>query len=335
MFYEEMAAKLRGETLRRTIDPTTSNSAAALSELACMRIDVCIATFKRPVLLERLLRDLRAQQLPVGVSTHIIVVDNDAEESARPVAIAFQAAGTSLEYLTQPEQNIALTRNCALDHSQGDLIAFIDDDESAPTGWLASLLTAMERYAADVVLGPVMGILPADAPPWIVKGRFFERPERPTGTRVQVGGTGNALLRASAVRGKIAFDPRYGLTGSEDTDFFHRLRRRGALMVWCQEALLTEDVAPGRLTMAWLFKRGFAAGQRYADIVNRPSGGVRLPLWIGNRASLAVGASLLAMSCMPFSKALAGRYAIKVANYLGQLSTILRYRHQPYRNPVT
>ena len=295
-----------------------------------MRIDICIATFKRPVLLEQLLRDLLAQQLPDGVSTHIIVVDNDALESARPVVAAFQASCPSLEYLTQPEQNIALTRNRALDHSQGEMIAFIDDDESAPAGWLAALLTTMELHAADAVLGPVTGVLPASAPRWIVKGRFFERPARPSGTRIELGGTGNALVKASAVRGKLAFDPRYGLTGSSDTDFFHRLCRGGALMVWCQEAPLTEHVPEDRLRMRWLLERGFRAGQGYADIVERPDSGVRLLGWFAKRASLAVAASLLTMSCIPFSKALAMRYAIKVATNVGQLTTILGYRYQPY-----
>ena len=296
-----------------------------------MRIDVCIATFKRPALLKRLLRDLLAQQLPDGVSTHIIVVDNDPLESARPVVAASRAWCGSVEYLTQPEQNIALTRNSALDHSQGELIAFIDDDESAPTGWLSALLTAMERYSADVVLGPVTGILPESAPRWIAKGRFFERPALPSGTRIQVGVTGNALVKASAVRGKVEFAPRYGLSGGEDTDFFQQLWRRGALMVWCQEAPLTEYVPEGRLTRRWLLRRGFRGGQCHADIVDRPEGGIRLLAWFAKRASLAVAASLLTMSCMPFSKALAMRYAIKVATNLGKVSTILGYRYQHYR----
>ena len=296
-----------------------------------MRIDICIATFKRPVLLERLLNDLLGQQLPDGISTHIIVVDNDALESARPVVATFQAVCPSVEYLTQPERNIALTRNCALDHSQGELIAFIDDDESAPPDWLAALLTTMERHAADAVLGPVNGILPASAPRWIVEGRFFERPARPSGSRIELGGTGNALLKASAIRGKLAFDPRYGLTGSSDTDFFHRLSRRGALMVWCQEAGLTEHVEDNRLTMRWILERGFRAGQGYADIVERPAGGARFLGWFAKRASFALAATLLTLSCVPFGKALAMRYAVKVASNVGQLTTILGYRYQPYR----
>src|SRR5690349_9562120 len=193
-----------------------------------MRVDVCLATFKRPRLLERLLADVVAQQLPDTVSMHIIVVDNDALKSGRAVVASYQGSSVSLEYLVQPERNIALTRNVALDHSQGELIAFIDDDESAPTDWLRTLMAAMERYAADVVLGPVRGILPATAPRWIAKGRFFEPRALSSGTRVdgRSGGTGNVLMKAAAVRGKVAFDPRYGLSGSEDTDFFQRLWRK-------------------------------------------------------------------------------------------------------------
>ena len=298
-----------------------------------MRIDICVATFRRPALLERLLTDLLAQQLPDGVSTHIIVVDNDAQESARPVIAAFQATSASVEYLTQPEQNIALTRNRALDHSQGELIAFIDDDESAPVGWLATLLATMERHAADVVLGPVTGILPPNAPDWIAKGRFFEPPALPSGTRVdsRSGGTGNVLMKASAIRSKVRFDPRYGLSGSSDTDFFHQMFCSGTRMVWCQEAMLTEHVPPCRLTLRYLLSRGFAAGQGYADIIERPDSVLRVLLWVARRSTLAAAAAALTLSCLPFSKAAAFRYATKVASNVGQVSTILEHRHQRYR----
>ena len=139
-------------------------------------------------------------------------------------------------------------------------------------------------------------------------------------------------MKASAVRGKVAFDPRYGLSGSEDTDFFHRLCRSGAVMVWCQEALLTEHVPEERLTMRWLLSRGFRGGQRYADIVDRPEGGIRFSVWFAKRAMFVVAAALLTVSCLPFSKSLAMRYAIKVASNLGQVSTIFEYRYQEYRH---
>ena len=303
----------------------------AASPCPVMRIDVCVATYKRAQLLGELLRDLRAQQLPPAVTAQVIVVDNDAEESARGVVAASQDASMPVAYLVEPTRSIARARNRALEHAQGDLLAFIDDDESAPPRWLATLLATMERHRADVVLGPVNGRLPPDAPAWIRQGRFFERPARASGTRVKLGGTGNALVRASAVRGKLAFDSRYGLSGSEDTDFFFRLWQAGACMVWCQEAMLTEAVPADRLNARWLLERGFGAGQGYADIVDRPRGGVRVLAWCARRGGLALVGGLLTVAWLPFSKARAVRYAIKGVTNLGQLSTVLPFRHQAYR----
>lgn len=303
---------------------------------ARVRIDICIATFQRPILLERLLRDLSAQQLPDDVATQIIVVDNDVRESARAVVTAFQSSGAPIEYLTQPEQNIALTRNRALDHSQGDLIAFIDDDESAPKDWLATLLTTMERCAADIVLGPVNGVLPPGAPGWLVKGRFFEQPERRTGVRVKalVGGTGNALMRASAVRGRFAFNPRFGLSGGEDTDFFHRLWRSGAVVVWCQEARLTEAVPEERMTVRWLLRRAIRTGQTYAEILNRPEGGLRFVGWIILKLVAVLITGGLAVAAFPISRSKAMHFAIKCTSNVGQLSWIASYRLLEYKQYV-
>jgi succinoglycan biosynthesis protein ExoM len=297
-----------------------------------MRVDICIATYRRPELLRRLLADLAAQELPVGVSTHIIVVDNDVQESARAVVAAFLASGASGGYFTQPVQNIALTRNCALDHSRGDLIAFIDDDESAPTGWLSALLTTMEQYSADVVLGPVNGVLPASAPKWIVNGRFFERPARPSGSRMDgtAGGCGNALVSARLIRGRFAFDPSLGLSGGEDSDFFRRIWRSGAVLVWCQEALLTESVPEARMTARWILRRSFRTGQGFADLVGRPDGlGPRLA-WFAQRLAKVLTASLLAALAVPLGRATVIYFARKAASNIGQASTVLRYRLQEY-----
>jgi hypothetical protein len=82
--FTKFSVGLRIDTKSHWLWLPLSALAAATSQPFRMRTDVCIATFKRPALLERLLRDLLAQQLPDGVSMHIIVVDNDVDESARP-----------------------------------------------------------------------------------------------------------------------------------------------------------------------------------------------------------------------------------------------------------
>ena len=75
-------------------------------------ISVCIATYRRPVMLDLLLGDMAAQTLRPA---QIVVVDNDAQGSARAVVearrAAFAAQGVALDYAIQPEKNISLTRN--------------------------------------------------------------------------------------------------------------------------------------------------------------------------------------------------------------------------------
>jgi succinoglycan biosynthesis protein ExoM len=295
------------------------------------RIDICIPTYRRPTLLGQLFESLRAQDLPAGLETAWIVVDNDPEESARPVVEAAAARGWPVRYFTQPEKNIALTRNKALDAATADYIAFLDDDEVATPQWLRHLYATLQACDADVVLGPVQGVLPPDTPAWIQASGAFERPGRPTGTPMSQGAAGNALLRAQALRDRQArFDPAFGLTGGEDTAFFVKLKAQGARLVWCQEALATETVVPDRLSARWILKREFSTGQTYADIVGRPRQALRVPGWMLYRLSLVGVAAVLALACWPWSRGKALRWARKMAANLGQLSSLQATRLKAY-----
>ncbi|WP_368855023.1 glycosyltransferase family 2 protein, partial [Klebsiella pneumoniae] len=52
------------------------------------------------------------------------------------------------------------------------------------------------------------------------------------GRKVDTGRSGNVLFRRARVeRLGLRFDPALGKTGGEDTDFFHRLHRAGAVIV--------------------------------------------------------------------------------------------------------
>jgi glycosyltransferase involved in cell wall biosynthesis len=97
------------------------------------------------------------------------------------VADFASASPIQIIYCVEPERNIALARNRALENARGDFIAFIDDDEFPAHNWLANLLTTLEKHAADGVLGPVRPFFDTPPPAWLVRGRFCQRPEHPTG----------------------------------------------------------------------------------------------------------------------------------------------------------
>jgi succinoglycan biosynthesis protein ExoM len=234
------------------------------------KINVCVATFKRPELLKKLLLSLAAQETDGEFSFTIIVADNDAQRSAESVVHEFNAAGQKVIYAVEPEQNISLARNKSLSLAAGDYIATIDDDEYADPQWLLNLYLAMKSYNADVVHGPVISEFPSRTPNAIRE--CFIRPNPPTGsTENYILNTGNSLFRRELIEGLATpFDPRFGRTGSEDTVFFNRLKRRGSRMIWCREALVFEPVAPRKANLMWLLKRRFRNGNLYPRCHDHP-----------------------------------------------------------------
>ena len=289
------------------------------------RVDICVATYKRPELLAALLESIQEMEIPEGFEISVIVIDNDRNRTAETVVDSVLGGGTlSYQYDVQPEQNIALTRNKALDHAKGEYAAFVDDDETVEKDWLGALLRTKERFEADVVFGPVIAQYPIDTPEWIKKGRFFERHRFKTGTVVHRGGTGNALvdLESGKLNPSIRFDSRYGLSGGEDAELFFRLRNRGCKFVWSDKAVVYETVIRERMNVAWLLRRAFRGGQTTARIHNQPAFTHTKLLWFIIRIGLLGIAITAALLALPFGKPYWVLAARKVMSNAGQLSIV-------------
>ena len=232
-------------------------------------ISVCVCTFKRPALLERLLRSLQAQRTGGAFSFDIVVADNDSAESARGVVEAFARTGAPrITYAVEPRANIALARNCALSRTHGEFAAFVDDDEFAEPDWLQQLLQTSQALGAAAVLGPVRPHFESAPPRWIVEGRFCERAEHPTGTRLPAdeGRTGNVLLRRSWFADDMAPFREQFASGGEDKDFFMRLARQGGELYWCNEAVVHESVPLERQTRRYMLRRALLRGRNNLKI---------------------------------------------------------------------
>ena len=295
------------------------------STLEKTSIDICIATYKRPLLLKKLLESLIEQTIIETHKIRVIIIDNDANKSAETVVESF-FKDKKIEYIydVQLQKNISLTRNKALEYANADYLAFIDDDEWAASDWLETLLTTSIKYDADVVFGSVNYKIPPDAPNWIREGGFFKINPVNTGDLKQYGASNNTLVRSS-VNNKfmIKFDPEYGLTGGEDTEFFYRLYLTGARLISCKEAIVYEAVAYERMKISWLVKRSLRSGQVYAKIFNKNQKTNKIFLFFLKRSIY------LAISIMifPFSLLLGRAKWVwvlrKIMANLGQLSMLL------------
>lgn len=242
-----------------------------------MRVDVLICTFRRPFL-QQTLDSLARQVLPTGTALAVIVADNDTTPTAQALVERLQPSFPHpLSYVHAPACNISVARNACLDQSRADWIAFLDDDETAPPGWIAALVQAALGSGADAVFAPAQAIYPDDAPDWMARAdTHSNRPER-RGGRVLTGHTCNAILRWQGTRWQgLRFDPARGLSGGEDTAFFFAAARLGARFEATETAPVHEPVTAARLTLGWLARRRYRMGQSYASSQTSHWGQVRL-----------------------------------------------------------
>ncbi len=247
------------------MEPSTAPAAPAEGASPEARVAVCVATYRRPEGLLRLLHGLNALSLPEGAALEIHVVDNDAAGSAAPACEEARAwLDAPLHLQVEKRRGIPQARNAGVlaVRERADFVAFLDDDEVPDPQWLAELLRVQRAHDADVVTGPCLPRFAGGAPPaWIEEGGFFERPRYRTGARMGCAFTHNALVRADVLRGlEYLFDERLALGGGEDAELFRRLAASGHRIVWADEAIVFEHVPVARARAGWILRRALRIG---------------------------------------------------------------------------
>lgn len=227
-------------------------------------ISVCVCTYQRPCQLKRLLSCLGRQSTKGLFNFSIIVVDNDARQSARSVVELWaERLSIPILYGVEPRQSIALARNASVAKATGALMAFVDDDEEPSNDWLQKLYETLIEYNVDGVIGPVVPRFEKNAPFWAVRGGVFQRPCFETGHVLNWMGTGmgNALIRREALEELEGPFRRQFAAGGEDQDLFRRAISRGKVFVWSAEALCYEPVPPERTRVAFQLRRALLRGK--------------------------------------------------------------------------
>ena len=228
-------------------------------------VSVIIPTQRRPGPLDLAAGSVIAQRGVDFDRMELVIADNDAVPSACILAERLAAqAPFPVRYVHEPKPGVANVRNAALNGARGELIAFLDDDEEAPSHWLSELLAVMRRHEVDGVFGPVRGRAPASVRQHReYLERFFSRvgPDE-TGPIDGFFGCGNSLIRRAALPDpERPFNVVRNRTGGEDDLLFGAMKDAGARFAWAADAWVWEDPAPERLSLRYTLKRAFAYGQ--------------------------------------------------------------------------
>jgi glycosyltransferase involved in cell wall biosynthesis len=250
-------------------------------------ISVCICTYKRPLLLRRLLKELTRQDTGGHFTYSIVVADNDEDRSAEATASEFRLLyECPIVYCVEPRRNIALARNKVVANALGEYVAFIDDDEFPTPEWLQQLFKTCNEYKVDGVLGPVKRHFDEDPPAWFKKSSIYDRPVNPTGEVVdwEDARTGNVLLRRWVIAGETdPFRPEF--RAGEDQDFFRRKTEEGFKFIWSADAIVFETIPPARWKRSYILRKAALQGataalQPNCGFVNIVKSIIAVPLYI-------------------------------------------------------
>ena len=237
-------------------------------------ITVIVPTFNRPEGLKRAVNSVFKQTVAASGFT-LIIVDNTPDATAAkaidelrdvcPETIALLA-------LHEPAAGVANARNFAMSAVKTDLVAFLDDDQSAPHDWLECLLENHRQFPAAVTFGPVHTALPTGhRRHQKYFSDFFARdPGFESGYIDASFGCGNALMDFSKIPGKAPwFDTAMNEIGGEDDVLFEHVRAAWGRFAWAQSAPVLEHPPVDRVSLTYTLKRAFSYGQAPITLARR------------------------------------------------------------------
>lgn len=227
-----------------------------------IRLSFIIATYNRAEALLTTLQTIHEQTLSKELF-EVVVADNNSrdETAARFEEFAATHPDMHLVYCFEPQQGLSHARNCAIEHSRGDVLVVVDDDELIDAHLAKSYLdffdTRLPAAAAGGVVVPKYGVkLPAWFSPRIdelISGAFYWGPRvrRFCGERYPRGG--NFAIRRTMVDHYGRFNTALGRKGNlalggEEKDLLGRLARGGERIYYLPEAIIHHIIPDGKVT---------------------------------------------------------------------------------------
>lgn len=242
------------------------------------KVLVGITTYKRPRMLERLLRAIENFQTDAVVS--VVVADNDSEEQQGvKIVKALSDSGYrfGLDSLLVEGRGFTYGRNAILNFGFSDpsidFIAIMDDDQRPVPLWLNEMIKIQLVTKADVVGAAVWPEFEMCPPRWATTSKVYKRNTTITGQVDILTGDGGILVSSNftSVLPSPWYDHKFAMTGGADVDLFIRLRAAGGKFARAADAVIYESYPPSRVNLRWALARAYRVGNTNMRLTLRHS----------------------------------------------------------------
>ena len=239
-----------------------------------IRLSLVIATYNRAEQLLATLRSVALQSASAEVWECIVVDNRSVDDTAERVR-TFIAAHPQLNirYCYEAQQGLSYARNAGIEAAQGDIVAFIDDDERIVEEFVEAYINLFDTHPdAMAAGGRIIAEYPTGRPRWM--SRYTVQPianPMDFGPEVRpfplsrIPGGGNMAMRRELFKRVGVFNTSLGRTGKrliggEESELFERIRREGMACYYVPRAVMYHVIPDEKLTPDYFDRLAYNVG---------------------------------------------------------------------------
>jgi glycosyltransferase involved in cell wall biosynthesis len=249
-----------------------------------MRISLILCTYNRCQSLVKTLESIAASVLPESAEWEVLVVDNNSSDQTRDVVEGFcHRYPRRFRYVFERQQGLSFARNTGIRESEGEVIAFTDDDVIVEPDWLWNLTSVLHTGESAGAGGRIVAMWPGPIPGWLSTdpdnlgpyGEFNLGPQAGPLRRPPYGA--NMAFRREVFEKHGDFRTDLGRTGSslqgrEDVEFANRLLNSDQPLWYEPSAVVRHRVQQCRMEKKYVLNWWYWYGRSEVAELGAPPG---------------------------------------------------------------
>ena len=238
-----------------------------------MKLSIIISTYNNAQSLVRTLASVAEQEAEKSM-WECVVVNNASTDNTEALfqEFASQHQELNLRLVNEPKQGLSYARNCGIAESKGDILVFIDDDETVNREFVSAYIDIFDNHGAFVGAGAVVPRYDSARPKWMsyYTEKMIANPinlgnEVVTITSKTTPAGGNMAFNREIFNLYGGFNTALGrkgeaLLGGEENDMFDRVRSLGERVFYAPNAVVYHHIADKKLTPDYFDKLAYGVG---------------------------------------------------------------------------
>ena len=237
-------------------------------------ISVIICTYNRAELLTTALQTLCEQTIDTS-HFEVIVVDNNSKDNTRNITEDFCRDYPNIRYCFETRQGLSHARNRGWRESNGEYVAYIDDECKVPVQWLAVAKQIIERQSPPLFGGPYYSYHNSSMPCWWKES--YESFVYSETARTLIPGEhlrgANIIIQRTLLEKLGGFNVELGMSGGkfsygEEAELQNRIRTTmpDVSIYYDPKLYIYHLIRPEKITWRYILYSRFAGGRHIYSV---------------------------------------------------------------------